>query len=77
MDIAVKKIELIEWLTKVDDESLIRKLDKIRSSTSLPLQPMAMEELEARIKRSEEDIKAGRVHTHQQVVEHFKKKSKS
>ena len=30
MNIAVKKIELIEWISKVQDEKLIKKMEVLR-----------------------------------------------
>jgi hypothetical protein len=30
MNIAVKKIELIEWITRLEDEKLIKKIESLR-----------------------------------------------
>jgi predicted metalloendopeptidase len=76
MDIAIKKIELIQWLTNLEDEAMIRKLEKVKKAVGYPLRPMTTEELESRLSRSEKDIKEGRVYSHDQVEKYFKNKSK-
>ena len=76
MDIAVKKIELIQWLTNLEDETMLRKLEKVKKTMRYPMRSMETKELESRLSRSEKDIKAGRVYSHDQVVKYFKKKSK-
>jgi hypothetical protein len=54
--------------------TLLKKEKKKR--LALKLKPMSIEELKERIRQSEEDIKAGRVYTHDEVKAHFKNKFK-
>ncbi len=43
----------------------------------IKLKPMTIEELKERVKKSEEDIKEGRVYTQEEVKAHFKNKFKA
>jgi hypothetical protein len=43
----------------------------------IKLKPMTIEELKERVKKSEEDIKAGRVYSQEEVKAHFKNKFKA
>ena len=66
MDIAVKKVELIEWLTKVQDKTVIKKVESlknqsIKSSYEAKLKPMSSKAYKAMLEKSEEDYKQGRV----------------
>lgn len=78
MNIALKKIELIEWLARVQDEKLIQRIEALRKgSVSEAYEsriPKSMEDLQEKLNRSEEDIKAGRVHTQEEVKSYFKNK---
>jgi hypothetical protein len=65
MDIAVKKIELIEWLAKIQDKSMIKKVESlknqsIKSSYEAKLKPMSANAYKAMLEMSEEDYKQGR-----------------
>ncbi len=66
MDIAVKKVELIEWLAKVKDKAVIRKVENlknqsIKESYEAKLKPMSSKAYKAILEKSEEDYKQGRV----------------
>jgi hypothetical protein len=66
MDLAVKKIELIEWLTKVQDKTMIKKVENlknqsIKSSYEAKLKPMSSKAYKAMLEKSEEDYKQGRI----------------
>jgi hypothetical protein len=66
MDIAVKKIELIEWLTKVQDKTMIKKIESlknqaIKNSYETKLKPMSSKAYKAMLEKSEEDYKQGRL----------------
>ena len=66
MDIAVKKIELIEWLTKVQDKTMIKKVEdlknqSIKSLYEAKLKPMSSKAYKVMLEKSEEDYKLGRV----------------
>lgn len=74
MNLAVKKIELINWLTK-QDESMIKKIDSLRkSSIELAYSSRMSEKLESKLKRSEVDIKEGRTYSQKEVETYFKSK---
>jgi hypothetical protein len=74
MNLAVKKIELINWLTK-QDETMINKIDTLRKSSIETIYSSRMSEnLESRLKRSESDVHAGRTHSQDEVESYFKGK---
>jgi Txe/YoeB family toxin of Txe-Axe toxin-antitoxin module len=73
MDIQSEKLKVIEKLLKTQDEKLIEKINSLLNEAIL--KPMTMEELQEKLKKSEKDIKEGRVHAHEEVVSYFKKKS--
>jgi hypothetical protein len=78
MDIAVKKVELIEWLARLQDETIIQRIEALKKGSIKDVYefrvPRTKEELQKKLDRSEEDIKAGRVHTQQEVEAFFKAK---
>jgi len=78
MDIAVKKVELIEWLARLQDESLLQRIDALRKGSVKQVYesriPKSQQEIQQKLDRSEEDIKAGRVHSQQDVEKYFKDK---
>lgn len=78
MDFAVKKIELIEWLARLQDESLIQKIELLRKGSINDIyeqrMPKTPEDLKAKLARAEEDIKSGKVHSQEEVESFFKSK---
>ncbi len=67
MNIQTEKIDLIEWITKLNDTSIIEKLREIKSNyTHLPdwSDKMHKEEIES-IERGLKDLDEGRVHSHE------------
>ncbi len=78
MDIALKKIRLIEWLTRVDDEELIRIIEKVRkdsvNDTYKKRIPASLEEIERKLDRAEEDIESGRIYSQRDIETYFKQK---
>jgi len=78
MDIAVKKIELIEWLARLQDESLIQKIEALRKGSIKDLYDQRMtntiQDLQTKLDRSEHDIKTGKVHSQDEVESFFKSK---
>ena len=76
MDIAVKKIELIEWLARLQDESLIQKIEVLRKGSIKDIyeqrMPKTMKGLQEKIAHSEQDIKAGNVHSQEEVESFFR-----
>lgn len=78
MDIALKKVELIEWLARLQDEKLIQRIEDLRKGSAKDAyesrMPKTMEELQEKLDRSEQDFKAGRIHTQKEVEAFFKTK---
>ena len=72
MDLAVKKIELINWITR-QDEAMIKKIETLRkSSVETTYLSRMSEKLESKLERSEADIREGRTHSQKEVETHFK-----
>ena len=66
MDIAVKKIELIEWLAGIQDKAVIKKIESlknqsIKESYEAKLKPMSSKAYKAMLEKSEGDYKHGKV----------------
>ena len=76
MDLKARKLTIIEWLARVQDEITIGKIEDLlkRTRGSSKLKPFSMEEYREMAEQSEEDIKAGRVYSHNEVIGYFKKK---
>lgn len=65
MDLQLRKLTLIEWLARLQDETTINKIENLQKKTRLAayeknLKPMSASELVERARRSNEDIAAGR-----------------
>ena len=71
MNIQIKKLELIEWIAQMSDTNIISKMDKIRKTyltiTKEKVKPMSLEEFYASIDKAEEDIKSGKLCSHQEA----------
>jgi hypothetical protein len=80
MNIAVKKVELIEWLARLQDEKLIHRIEILKKGSvkeAYELRtPKTMEELQSKLDQSEKDISSGKVHTQQEVEDYFKARFK-
>ena len=78
MDIALKKIELIEWLARLQDERLIQRIETLRKGSVKDLyeqrMPKTREELQSKLEQSEKDILEGKVHSQQEVEKYFRAK---
>lgn len=66
MDLAVKKVELIEWLTRVQDKTVIKKMESlknqsIKESYEAKLKPMSSKAYKTMLDKSEDDYKKGKV----------------
>jgi hypothetical protein len=66
MNIAVKKIELIEWLARIQDKSLLKKLEALKKkaiaeSYESKMKPMTSKQYTSLLDQAEEDYKNGRV----------------
>jgi hypothetical protein len=66
MNIAVKKVEIIEWLIQLKDEQLISKVEKLKNQSikeayESGLKPMSARAYKAMLEQAEDDYKQGRV----------------
>ena len=66
MDVAIKKVELIEWLARVQDKAVIKKIESlknqsIKESYEAKLKPMSSKAYKAMLEKSEEDYRQGRL----------------
>jgi predicted transcriptional regulator len=81
MNIQVRKLNFIEEYLRLGNQSSLEKLEALlkkerKKELASKLKPISIVELRERIKLSEEDIKAGRVYTHDEVKARFKNKFK-
>jgi len=65
-ELAIKKLKLIEWLTKLQDPKVLEKLIALKKENELPdynevFPKMTQEQLIKNLQASQEDIKLGRV----------------
>lgn len=76
MDIALKKVELIEWLARLQDEKLIQQIEILRKGSITKLyeqrMPNTIDQLQVKLEQSEKDINEGRVHSQEEVENYFK-----
>jgi len=74
MDVKTKKLDLIEWLVNLNDESVIEELYKLKivSKENCALQ-LSEEEIRG-IERGLKDYKEGRFSTHEEVTARIKSK---
>jgi hypothetical protein len=78
MDIAIKKSELIEWLSRLQDVSVLAKIDALRKASASEVYDVTMpgnsEELERKLERSGADVESGNVSSHKEVEQYFRSK---
>jgi hypothetical protein len=79
MNTAQLKYDLIEKLLRTEDEQLLTKVAELMRSVPIPypkneLKPMSVEELEGRILESRKDVAEGRIHTSEELKDHFRNK---
>ena len=72
MNIQAKKLNLIEKLIGLSDTTTINKIDKLLNKTVVSAyeakqKPMTGEEFKARLEKSEDDFKNGRVISHEDL----------
>jgi hypothetical protein len=60
MDITLKKIELIEWLTKIDDETLINRISALKKDSEKDWWDSLSNEQREDIEAGLGDIESGR-----------------
>jgi hypothetical protein len=80
MDIAIRKVELIEWLARLQDENVIQRVETLKKGAVNELYeqrtPRTMSEMHAKLDKSEKDIQSGKVHSQEEVEGYFKAKFK-
>lgn len=67
MNIQSEKLELIDWIARLNDSSVIEKLRELKASYSQSKdwwETLKMEELES-IERGLKDFEEGRIHSHE------------
>ncbi len=70
MDLQTRKLNLITYLSQVQDESFINKVEKIlynEKMDKINFKPFTQEELIDRIKRSERDFAEGKFKTQEEL----------
>lgn len=76
MDLQTRKIEFVQEFLKLEDEETIAILEIVMkqqlSATDDALKPMGMDELNARIDRSEDDFRNGRYKTTAELLAKYK-----
>ena len=75
MNIQAEKLGLIEWISKINDSSIIKKLQRIHDEYSKPSDwwdEISIEEKES-IQRGLKDIEEGRVHSHESAKSIYEK----
>ncbi|QYH40397.1 MULTISPECIES: hypothetical protein [unclassified Algoriphagus] len=78
MDIAKKKLELIHWLSKLENESVLEKIDQIRLDSLTEKQkeffrPIEEDELIQSLQEAESDYKRGKIISQEELVKRIKK----
>jgi len=75
MNIQTEKLDLIEWISRLNDNSIIDRLSKIKEDYSKSKDwwdTLEKEELES-IKRGLQDFKEGRTHSHDTARQVYEK----
>lgn len=73
MDISAKKIELIAWLTQLQDKAVLQDIESLKNKSSSKsyessLRPMSNNEYKTVLEKAEDDYKKGKV-TSQKDIE--------
>ena len=66
MDVAAKKVELIEWLARLQDKELLEQVDNLRKKSATEayqskLKPMSSWEYKSMLEDAEDDYNKGKV----------------
>lgn len=67
MDIQDKKIELIQWLSTLDDKSIIEKIMKLRESEKVDWWEHISDQEKKSIEQGMEDAASGRMKPHSEA----------
>lgn len=76
MNIEAKKVELIEWITKIQDKSLLEQVESLKKQSLIAsyeskLKPMTSQQYHSLLDHAQDDYKKGRITTQ----EDFEKES--
>lgn len=76
MSIEARKLNLIEQLMHVSNETTLQRVQEILKEERLRaykdnLQPMSTEELEKKLQQSEQDVQEGKIYSTDEVRKHF------
>ena len=75
MNVAIKKVELIEWLARLQDESILERIEALRKGSAeasfRDRTPQSLDDLQIKLDRATEDIKEGRTVTQSEAEAHF------
>ncbi len=75
MDLPTEKYRLIEWLMSLEDESIVKKLQKIRKETLNSGESYKISNTEKLfIKAGLKDLEEGRTYSHEDVMREVKEK---
>jgi predicted transcriptional regulator len=72
-EIQTKKLELIQWVAGIQDESLIDELQKFMQGENRDWWDDLSDDQKASIEAGQEDIEAGRVMPHEEVKKVYEK----
>ena len=72
MNLAVKKIELIEWLTRLQDEKLIKKVEGVRKEAEADWWDTLTAEQQEDIEAGVADLEAGRKKDFKKVLSKYR-----
>ncbi len=72
MNMALKKVELIEWLTRIEDKSLLEKVDTLKKkamaeSYEAKLKPMSSSQYKSFLDQAEEEYEKRKVTTQEDL----------
>jgi hypothetical protein len=70
--ISDRKLELAQWLLDLDDEMIIRQIEDLKEAALGDWWGTLTDEEKSSVNRAEADVAAGRVHSHEEVVNELK-----
>lgn len=71
MNVQSEKYKLIEWITSLEDNSILELLKSIQQKTSAAHHEFSDQEkqyISEMLERSENEIREGKIHTHENVM---------
>ncbi|MBM2817085.1 MAG: hypothetical protein HW421_3847 [Ignavibacteria bacterium] len=76
MDLATKKLSLIQWLSELNDISIINKIEKLKSEiiTHQNLMPLTIDDLIDRHNQAEQDIRTNSMIDQEALASYFQNK---